>query len=393
MKKLLSNFRSIHSRRHAGKASVVVAIILFATVGTVLLFNSKAATPFASIEPEQGIKTANISPVSDATASGGSAVKFGAAPAPSSGICTGRDTNGGVPADKFPGTACTGVPPGVTLRTVPGQVTSGAGWSWNGSQVVVTLAGAVLDGLDISGCVDVQANNVTIKNSRIRAVCTYMINIYFNGSNSRTGLIVTDVELDGTDNLSARKGIQGDGFTVKRVNVHGISAKAVVLGANTLLEDSYVHDYVCGKDPDSPADTIHQSGVGTNGGDTNITMRHNHIDMRPTDTLFGLDCVSGGISNYIDFGTIDNMLIERNLINSDGFCLKAGINQGTSPYPNSTNVRVLNNTFGRKYWPECGFYGPVSNWQAGPGNVWSGNVWGDGAAATSSHQTGDPVNP
>lgn len=382
----------IKNHKHFNKVSGVVAIALFAIVGTILLFNTRAASPFAGIEPENGSLSRTDLSINDTTASGGKAVKFSTAPVNSSGVCTGRDANGGVPVDKFPGAACTGVPVGTVLKRVPQDLTSGQGWRWDGSQVIVELAGAMLDSLDISGCVDVKANNVTISKTRIRAVCEYTINIYYDGSNSRAGLVVTDVEIDGTDNLRARKGVQGENFTVTRTNIHGISAKAVVLGSNTLLQDSYVHDYVCGKDPDVPTDTIHQSGIGTNGGDTNIIMRHNHVDMRPTDALFGYDCVSGGISNYIDFGSIDNMLVERNLINSDGYCVKAGINQGDAPYPNSTNVRYLNNTFGRKYWPECGYYGPVSNWQAGPGNVFSGNVWGDGAAADGAHRTGDPVN-
>ena len=57
-------------------------------------------------------------------------------------------------------------------------------------------------------------------------------------------------------------------------------------------------------------------------------------------------------------------------------------------------MQVLNNVFGRKYNPECGSFGVVSSWMAGvSGNVWSGNTWGSGTAATSAHAVGDPANP
>lgn len=75
----LHKIRALRNYHHFNKASAGIGIILFAVVGTILLFNSKAATPFASIEPEQGTIAGVACPVSDAAASGSSAVKFGSA--------------------------------------------------------------------------------------------------------------------------------------------------------------------------------------------------------------------------------------------------------------------------------------------------------------------------
>lgn len=100
-------FHSIKNYRHFNKASAGVGITIFAIVGTILLFRSHAATPFASIEPEQGAKTPNAVTVNDLSASGGSAVKFGATVAPPgtmpTAINTGPTTNptNSITADQF----------------------------------------------------------------------------------------------------------------------------------------------------------------------------------------------------------------------------------------------------------------------------------------------------
>src|SRR5262245_21692866 len=66
----------------------------------------------------------------------------------------------------FPDATNTGVPAGTALKNVGSQVTSGPGWAWNASasKVLVTGDGAVLSGLSIPGNLEIQADNVTVKN-------------------------------------------------------------------------------------------------------------------------------------------------------------------------------------------------------------------------------------
>jgi hypothetical protein len=46
--------------------------------------------------------------------------------------------------------------------------------------------------------------------------------------------------------------------------------------------------------------------------------------------------------------------------------------------PGSHDVRVLDNTFSRLYYPTCGSLAPVRSFDlTEPGNQWSGNVWVD----------------
>lgn len=298
---------------------------------------------------------------------------------------------GCAPYPAFPNADCTGWRhTGVSLRAVPGTTTSGPGWHWQNGAVVVDGRGAVLDGLQIAGCVRVFADDVTLRRSRVACRDYYLIKTV-DPPRHYTGLLVEDVELDGLGTLNGSTGIAFDSYTARRVDAHGLSSLAFKLGSHTVVEDSYVHGFACGRqDGVAGNDLLHQAGIGTNGDATDMVVRHNTIDLGPA----GAACQSGGIANYHDFGSFDRMVIENNSIDAaGGYCLKAGVHQDGRPYPDSTGVRVTGNVFGRKYAAGCGSYGPVSNWAAGPGNVWSGNTWGDGAAGTPDRRSGDPVTP
>ncbi len=69
----------------------------------------------------------------------------------------------------YPGAATTGVPAGTTLKQVPAQVTSGPGWTWNATTktAVVTADGTVVSGLSVSGTLQINADNVTVKNVKV----------------------------------------------------------------------------------------------------------------------------------------------------------------------------------------------------------------------------------
>jgi hypothetical protein len=288
-------------------------------------------------------------------------------------------TSGGCPVfPAFPDASCTGWEhTGVSLKKVPSQVTSGNGWHWEGAPfnyLKVDGANAVLDGIDLTGCVFVDATvkTLAISRSRLKGDCNYLVRI--DSGNNSVAITATDVEFDGSAIQMA-----GSNFKWLRVKAHGFSGKAAMLGSNSVVEDSYIYGNVC-----YPPD--HQSAIGTNGGASHMVMRHNNVDLTPSD------CTSGGISNYDDFGAFHDVLIEQNLINSAGYCLKAGFEDNNAL--GNSDMRVLNNVFGRKYNPECGTFGPVSNWMPSvSGNIWSGNIWGDGAAANSRHATGSAVQP
>jgi len=293
------------------------------------------------------------------------------------------------PYPAFPDETCTGWRhTGVALRAVPGSLTQGSGWHWQRGAVVVDKRGAVLDGLDIAGCVRVVADDVTLRRSRVSCRDYYLVKTV-DPPRHFTGLLVEDVELDGMGALNGSTGIAFDSYTARRVDAHGLSSLAFKMGSHTVVEDSYVHDFACGRqDGVITNDLLHQAGIGTNGAAADMVIRHNTVDLGRA----GAACLSGAIANYQDFGTFDRLVIDRNSIDAaGGYCLKAGVRQ--PGHPDATGVRVTDNVFGRDYSAGCGSYGPVSNWGPGPRNVWSGNTWGGGAAATDEHAVGDPVTP
>lgn len=67
-------------RLHRSNSKALLFVLAFAAIGSILLFTTRAAGPFASLEPEQGASAGATCQVSDATASNNTAVQFGGCP-------------------------------------------------------------------------------------------------------------------------------------------------------------------------------------------------------------------------------------------------------------------------------------------------------------------------
>ena len=66
----------------------------------------------------------------------------------------------------FPDATSTG-PRVASLRSVPGQVSSGPGWSWSNGGVEISGAGTVFAGFAVQGTVNVTASDVTVRDDAI----------------------------------------------------------------------------------------------------------------------------------------------------------------------------------------------------------------------------------
>jgi hypothetical protein len=151
------------------------------------------------------------------------------------------------PSSGYADASNTGVPQGTTLTQSGG--------------ITVSTAGAVINGLDISGPVVVNAPNVTIRNSRIRTTS------YWAVDNNSTGLLIEDTEIDG---LNGYGNCFGSSYaTIRRVDMHGCENGLNVAGKLT-LEDSYIHGLTTGG-------SAHTDGAQFNQGATDIVFRHNTI--------------------------------------------------------------------------------------------------------------------
>jgi hypothetical protein len=263
------------------------------------------------------------------------------------------------------------VPPGVggPCKAFPSVPDAGCtGWQHTGVQLhscpnTVTKANTTLDGCRFAGELTIQASNVTITRSRVegRVMATFQTKF------SLGNLKLIDVEIDGGGKLdpAGQAAIGNDDYTCIRCNIHG-TGRGANLGDNVTIQDSYLHDWVY-------VNGAHQTAIGSNGG-SNFRIIHNN-----------LVCNSGGpgcsaaLSLYGDFSPIKNVLIQNNLFNTDGaYCTFAG-STTAKPYPRGTQIRYVDNLFGKKYNKGCGLYGPVATWEYYEGNVWSGNRWADGS--------------
>jgi hypothetical protein len=216
----------------------------------------------------------------------------------------------------FPNASNTGVPAGTSL-TASGGIT-------------VTANGTVIDAKDVSGSIQVHANNVTIKRTRIRNPGGMAI--YMNPNN--TGLVIEDVEIDGSGNGDSTSAIGYSNFTVRRVNIHNFGEGPAANG-NVVVEDSYMHDFT-----NYINQGAHQDGIQMEYGD-NMRISHNTILMN-VDGANSAIWVSAGNSH-------SNVSISNNLVAGASYSLGLG-NQASA----------TNNRISTRFYPNGGYFGPFT---------------------------------
>ncbi len=276
-----------------------------------------------------------------------------AATTPSSGITAG-----------FPTGSTSGVPAGTTLKSVPGQVSSGPGWAWNtsGGYLEVSGNGATLTGLKVAGNIDVSASNVTLNHIRLTAGGDGSMGVSLRHTSNVT---VENSTISGLDTGSNRlmvgiKDIYGDatGTVVNNDNISKTST-AVQIYAGT-IENNYIH---------SPgmATGDHVNGVTTNGDNDPLLIQHN--------TILNNYAQTDAIGLFQDFSTVSNVTINDNFLAGGGYTIYGGIGS----YGQSSNIVVTNNTISTMYHAHGGYYGPVADFDStAPGNVWTANTYSTG---------------
>ena len=251
----------------------------------------------------------------------------------------------------WPGPSTTGVPVGTPLSTYTGPNT-------------ITADGTTIDSKLITGCVVIQANRVTIKNSLFRSN-----GCYFNilSDNGNTDLQLTDVEIDGQNNTTGDSAISGSGYTCLRCNLHGTgdSAKA---GSNVIFRDSYIHDLAL-------TATSHNDGIQSLGT-TSLQIIHNTI------------VIKGGATSAIILSTsaaseMRNVLVERNLLAGGAYTVYGGYLTGTDELSRVSDISITDNRISTIIYPGGGAYGPITSSDP-PAVGLSGNVWADGPSSGKS---------
>lgn len=221
----------------------------------------------------------------------------------------------------------------------------------------------MIDGVDAITEINVEADNVTVRNSRLTAAGQWGI-IQRQG---HTGLRVENTEILGDGVHQVQTGIlnQGSMVTIERVHIHTVSD-----GVQTdqgILADSFIDDL-----KEFPGD--HCVNIQSNGSPNPgmaLVIKHN--------TLLNPLAQTAAISIYQDFGRAHDVTVAGNYLAGGGYALYGGKGR----YGQSSNIKVLNNVFSRMYHPQSGVFGPVTAFEQGPGNEWTGNTF----------DSGSPVNP
>ena len=232
---------------------------------------------------------------------------------------------------------------------------------------VITTDGTVIDAKDVTcTTLEVQADDVHITRSRIRASGDFAVRF-----SSGERLLIADSEITSTTAGAADRAIAlwSPDATVRSSYVHS-TRRGIALGDGARIVGNYVDDLV------NPSDA-HTTAVSTSGGTHHVVVSGNT-----------LGCNTQGCSSAISIypenwagGPNDDIRIEDNLLNGGSYCVYLGYSPDAGELPN-TNMVVVDNVFGDKYYPDCGRYGPAASWTpppVGTGNVFSGNVDARGA--------------
>ncbi|MEV4536407.1 hypothetical protein AB0J82_21710 [Asanoa sp. NPDC049518] len=257
------------------------------------------------------------------------------APTPSASPGVRVEADAPVPTS-WPDASNTGVPEGLALTKA--------------ESLDLVTDGEVLTGLDIEGCVDVHARNVTIRQSRI--TCdrkTWAVRTFDTTAN----LVLEDVEIDGTGVNSTA--VCCDNYTLRRVDVHDV-IDGPRLGDNVTVVDSWVHDL-------ARTDNSHNDALQTTGG-RGIVVKHNRLDLYDKATRDPFNAC-------LMVGSTTAPLV-RDLVVEDNYCNGGNYSVGIRDDLKAEAVTFRRNVFGRDFR-----YGVVAR-PDHPGITWADtNLWAD----------------
>jgi hypothetical protein len=216
-------------------------------------------------------------------------------------------------------------------------VAASTGWRHTGvslkasGSVTVTESGAVLDSLDIKGNLEIKADNVTVRRSRITAGNFYPIRVY----PGFTGLQVIDSEVVGVNSVGnhCSVAVSGSGVTLTRVDIHDCE-DGFHPGSNSTIQDSFIHDLWLGTDATGARvlDT-HNDGIQVLSG-SHVVIRHNRIEIGHNE--------NATVFVKADFGDISDVVIDGNYLDGGSYTIFGG---DTASH-HVTNVSITDNTFG-----------------------------------------------
>ncbi|WP_043672137.1 hypothetical protein [Streptomyces xylophagus] len=237
----------------------------------------------------------------------------------------------------------------------------------------VRTDGTVIKGWDITGSLDIYADDVTIIDSRITSTNWWGVNLRPGHSGLRVlHTTLTAVPGKGPDNGGVDYAVSNMSESSVEVGWSDISVFGNALSMGTgYLHDNYVHDLVPFRN--AGGEWQHTDAVISGGSNKGkLIIRHNTLlNATPVDKG-----ASAAIGLFADTGPVSHTVVDDNLLAGGAYALYGG-------GPGATGIKVTNNVFSRRYHRNSGVYGAVTAWNAGgAGNVWRGNRFSDGTPIT-----------
>jgi len=238
------------------------------------------------------------------------------------------------PPSGQPNAANTGVPDGTVLTQFYGNMT-------------ITTAGTVVDGLDVHGFIDVRASNVTIKNSIVRGADPGAVNLaLISAYGTHTNLQIMDTTLVGAVASNNLDGLKGKNFTATRLDISNVVDTVMILGDNSTVQNSWLHDNLHLPDSRKADGWTHDDSIQIEGG-RNILIQNN--------TLTGAYNAAIQVTQNVD--RTREVMVNGNWI-ADGWCSINLSEKGKGPIELFT---VQNNQFGGSRNYPCGIIAPVTS--------------------------------
>lgn len=246
-----------------------------------------------------------------------------------------------VPGAK-PNASNTGVPKGTPLEIVKGDL-------------VVTTDGAVIEGKDVHGFLQIRADNVTVRNTIVRGrkvdqndalVSTYKVK----------NTLLEHIEVDNQFISPWVDGVWGDNFTIRYSNIHG-TVDGMKVESGSRVEGNYIHDLSFLADDPNHSDGTHNDGIQIlNGSDIEIT--GNNFDVGKK--------ANAAIQVTQDFGKVSKLSITKNWANG-GACTFNFAHK----IQNSLTVKASGNIFGHDtFFDDCPMLISSATKVDGSGNIY-----------------------
>lgn len=257
------------------------------------------------------------------------------------------------PASAFPTPATTGARE-ATTSTV--------------SSLTTSSDGQVIENTQINGMLTINHHNVTVSDCVARGIV-----VEANGGGPvPTGVLIEYTEVDMTavaaDAYNAIRLRPSSEVTLDHCYIHEVG-RGVAIGTDATITNCYIH-------ANRTWSGAHRQAIICSGPGSGFVISDN--------TLYSSGAGnSSAISLYGDNGVIDGALIEHNLISTSGGYGIYGGSEAQKPYPEGSNVHIIDNHFSTLYGENGGVFGCITGHPNGVrGNLRSGNVW---------YETGDPI--